>query len=204
MKRTVVEKVIFFTLLCWSAGFVRVDAGAGAAPEKSRLSLPVVEIVERYPPYADFCQRQPDECDLSGEALLIYSPGLIQKLREINFSVNSEIRFSLDTNQYGVEDHWALPTDGFGDCEDFALEKRARLARSGVARGALRLAFVLHKRYLSSHCVLTVETTQGTYILDSYFDEVLRWDHGIYNFEARERTDGRWDRFDQMEWTYEY
>ncbi|MCP5430280.1 MAG: hypothetical protein H6962_08790 [Chromatiaceae bacterium] len=24
MKRTVVEKVIFFTLLCWSAGFVRV------------------------------------------------------------------------------------------------------------------------------------------------------------------------------------
>ncbi|MCP5430279.1 MAG: transglutaminase-like cysteine peptidase [Chromatiaceae bacterium] len=92
----------------------------------------------------------------------MYSPGLIQKLREINFSVNSEIRFSLDTNQYGVEDHWALPIDGFGDCEDFALEKRARLARSRVRRGALRLAFVLHKRYLSSHCILTVETTQGT------------------------------------------
>lgn len=128
----------------------------------------------------------------------------MEKLNGINVSVNSEISFSLDANQYRAEDYWALPVSGFGDCEDFALEKRSRLARSGVARGALRLAFVLHKRHLSSHCVLTAETSKGTYILDSYFDEVLRWDHGFYNFEARERTDGRWDRFDQMEWSYEY
>ena len=174
----------------------RLDVPAG------RLSLPVAEVVERHPPYAEFCRRTPRECDLRGATVLPFSPGLLHSLRTINAAVNNEIAFALDIEQYNVEEHWALPVSGRGDCEDMALEKRSRLVRSGYAPGALRLALVFHRTLLNSHCVLTVETTAGTYLLDSFTSEVLRWDQTPYNFEARERPDGYWDRFDQTQWRY--
>ena len=203
-KPSTTGKVIFAAVALWSAFSVGSETGTEAGPSAGQLSLRVVRVVDRFPPYEDFCRRQPDECDLSGDTVAIHSPELIWKLGEINASVNHEIRFALDANQYGSEEHWALPVSGYGDCEDLALEKRSRLATFGVTRGSLRLAFVFHKRYLNSHCVLTVETSRGTYILDSFTDEVFRWDRVLYNFEARERTDGRWDRFDQTGWSYEY
>jgi predicted transglutaminase-like cysteine proteinase len=177
------------------------DAAPGAGTT-GRLHLPVAEVVERHPPYADFCRRTPRECDLRGATVLPLNPALLDSLSTINLAVNNEIEFALDIEQYNVEEHWALPDSGRGDCEDMALEKRSRLVRSGLAPGALRLALVFHRILLSSHCVLTVETSGGTYLLDSFTSEVLRWDRTPYNFEARERPDGLWDRFDQTRWRY--
>lgn len=185
---------------------VALFTGAGAVADTalagSRLSLPVVRVVERYPPYADFCRRHPSECDLSGSPVLLHGTDLMDTIRVTNVTVNLEIKFMLDISQYNAEEYWALPTSGYGDCEDLALEKRSRLVKAGAAPSALRLAFVFHRRYLNSHCVLTVETSEGTYILDSYTDDVSLWDQVPYNFEARERTDGLWDRFDQIYWNY--
>jgi predicted transglutaminase-like cysteine proteinase len=121
----------------------------------------------------------------------------------VNAAVNREIRLVLDVMQYDREEYWTLPENGRGDCEDKALEKRRRLAEMGLPRGAMRMALVFHRRLLTSHGVLTVETTAGTYVLDSATDEVQRWDQTPYNFEARERPDGRWTRFDQAQWTYQ-
>jgi predicted transglutaminase-like cysteine proteinase len=190
-------------LLCstLASGSHSADSGGLEVPA-GRLSLPVAEVVERHPPYADFCRRMPSECDLRGATVLSYSPVLLHSLRKVNTAVNEQIAFALDIEQYNVEEHWALPASGRGDCEDMALEKRSRLVRSGYAPGALRLALVFHRRLLNSHCVLTVETTAGTYLLDSFTSEVLRWDQTPYNFEARERPDGNWDRFDQTQWRY--
>ncbi len=189
--------------------FCCITVSNGAAgdqrPESAgtaRLSLPVSEVVERYPPYADFCRRVPAECELHGAAVLPFSRQLLRTLRATNAAVNEQIVFALDTQQYDVEEHWALPHAGRGDCEDMALEKRARLARHGLPRGAMRLALVFLRTQLSSHCVLTVETTAGTFLLDSFSDDVLRWDRTPYNFEARERPDGYWERFDQTHWRY--
>jgi len=168
-----------------------------------RLSLPVISVVDRYPPYADFCRRHPRECELTGAASIPSHPDMMQALESTNVAVNAEIGFMSDISQYNAEDHWALPVSGYGDCEDLALEKRSRLTASGIPRAALRLAFVSHRRLLNAHCVLTVETTEGTYVLDSYSNEVSRWDRIPYNFEARERIDGFWDRFDQDYWRYD-
>ena len=168
------------------------------------LALPVISVVDRYPPYADFCHRHQRECDLTGITYVPHHPDLMNDLESVNDAVNNEIRFMSDISQYNEEDYWALPTSGFGDCEDIALEKRSRLVKSGVTPAALRLAFVSHRRLLNSHCVLTVETSKGTYVLDSYSNDVSRWDQIPYNFEARERTDGFWDRFDQTNWGYEH
>lgn len=199
-----IESVIFAAVALWSAFSIRAETRTEEGPSMGQLSLRVASVVNRFPPYADFCRRQPGECDLSGDQVVTHSPELMWKLNEINTSVNHEIAFALDASQYGSEEYWALPVSGCGDCEDLALEKRSRLAAAGVTRRSLRLAFVFHKRHLNSHCILTVETSKGTYILDSFTDEVFRWDRVPYNFEARERTDGRWDRFDQTEWNYEY
>jgi len=168
-----------------------------------RLDLPVAGIVDRYPPYRDFCRRHPPQCDLSGPTVVAHSRELMQRLAAVNATVNREIRFATDMAQYNAEEYWALPTGGRGDCEDKALEKRRRLAAQGLARGAMRMALVFHRRLLTSHGILTVETSDGTFILDSSGDEVRRWDRVPYNFEARERPDGRWERFDQAHWTYQ-
>ncbi len=179
------------------------DAFADIGLMDGQLSLPVIRVVERYPPYAEFCRRHQQECVLTGTVYVRHRPELMSALEAVNVAVNNEIQFMSDINQYNEEDYWALPTSGYGDCEDLALEKRSRLAKAGVASAALRLAFVSHRRLLNSHCILTVETSKGTYVLDSYSNEVSRWDQIPYNFEARERTDGLWDRFDQANWGYD-
>ena len=196
-------------LLALGVGLAQLSCGArayqtpGPPTGSGRLDLAVAEVVDRYPPYADFCRRHPRQCDLSGAAVLAYSPALMQQLALINAAVNREIRFVMDIAQYNAEEYWALPTAGRGDCEDKALEKRRRLVAQGLAPGAMRMALVFHRRLMSSHGVLTVETSAGTFVLDSSGDEVRRWDRIPYNFEARERPDGRWERFDQSQWTYE-
>ena len=197
-------KILFIAVFFWS---VREDSAAAKGETEgpgAHLVLPVVEVVDRYPPYVDFCRRHPQECDLSGAGVVAFSDALMLKLADVNLAVNTEIIFALDAGQYGSEEYWALPASGYGDCEDLALEKRARLAASGVPRGTMRLAFAFHKRHLNSHCVLTVETSQGTYVLDSFTNRVFRWDQASYNYEARERADGLWDRFDQEQWQYEH
>jgi predicted transglutaminase-like cysteine proteinase len=160
----------------------------------------VVETVERYPPYADFCQRQPPACELEGKQVLHHSARLMRELEQVSRQVNRTVRFTLDRDLYSIEDYWALPDSGRGDCEDIALAKRARLVEIGYASAALRLAFVFDRDRPSAHCLLTVETTHGTYLLDSFSDHVTHWVDSPYNFEARERVDGRWDRFDQSVW----
>ena len=108
-----------------------------------------------------------------------------------------------DREIYGVEEFWTYPTRGVGDCEDLALYKREWLVERGLPRGALTIALVHHKASMDPHAVLLAETSEGTYLLDSLSDDIVIWSEAPYNFEARERPDGSWERFDQDIWTYE-
>ena len=164
------------------------------------LNLLVVEVVQGYAAYIDFCRRNPVECDMTGPEVVAFDTSVEQALHLVNKEVNKEIVFTFDRDQYGVEEYWNYPSTGQGDCEDIALEKRARLVRKEFPRGALRLAIVLHRERLSSHCILTVETTAGTYVLDSFSDLISVWHEAPYYFESRERNDGQWERFDQGVW----
>ena len=166
------------------------------------LDLPVMEIRDNFLPYKEFCLRNVGECDLSGQSLLELRPAVWHFLLETNSSVNSEISLRSDRDEYQREEFWTYPSNGFGDCEDIALEKRRRLVKIGLPRGPLRLAIVHHKRNLAAHAVLTVETCQGTFVMDSTHDQILLWYTTPYNFETRERTDSRWERFDQDTWAF--
>jgi predicted transglutaminase-like cysteine proteinase len=168
--------------------------------EAPRLMLPVISIEQRIAPYQAFCNRRPNACLLQGPEVLQANEVLMQTLADVNRDVNHTFRFALDRDTHGIEDYWALPNSGYGDCEDLALQKRRRLVGLGYPSAALRLALVFHDRHMTSHCILTVETQTGTFVLDTLDDFILRWDRSPYHFESRERPDGLWERFDQSQW----
>ena len=166
------------------------------------LNLPVLEIRDKFIPFEEFCQRNPGECKISDPSVIELTTNTKNLLLEVNIAVNYEIRFALDKIQYDKEEFWTYPISGMGDCEDVALEKRFRLTKLGIPIGALRIAIVHSKKILTSHALLLVETTQGTYAMDRFTNQILLWYQLPYNFEARERPDGRWERFDQSIWTF--
>lgn len=75
-----------------------------------------------------------------------------------------------------VGDYWTVPTDGYSDCGDYALTKRADLEKAGMLSGALRIAIVKIREdavfgpMMVQHAILLVETNDKTYILNSPFD----------------------------------
>ena len=179
------------------------NAEEGAFPTPN-LNLPVVEVRKIYLPYASFCRRNPGHCEMVGPATIDLTEELRQTLSEVNAAVNASINcMASDKELYGQEEYWTYPSGGYGDCEDLALEKRARLVERDLPRAAMTMAIVHHKRTLMSHAVLLIETTSGTYVLNSFTDKIVLWNEAPFNYESRERVDGTWERYDQNLWTFE-
>jgi len=196
----VIRCSVFF-LIAIPPSALRADGRNDPTP---RLYLPVTEIRENYAPYASFCDRHPSSCDLSGPHLVDFSLDILQLLASANAEVNRAIDCRMsDKELFDLEEYWAFPSDELGDCEDIALFKRERLVELGLPRGAITIAIVHHRVNMMSHAVLLVETTAGTYLLDMFTDDIVLWHKAPYNFEARERPDGSWERFDQSTWFYD-
>ena len=190
-----IASVIFFS------SAVRTDVFVVLEPN---LNLPITEIRKTHPPYAAFCRRNPGHCEMVGPPIVELVEELRLILSEVNAAVNTSINYTMsDKSLYDQEEYWTYPSEGFGDCEDIALEKRARLVKRGVPRAAMTMAIVQHKSALMSHAVLLVETTSGTYILNGFTNNIILWNEAPYNYEMRERLDGTWERYDQSLWTFE-
>jgi len=188
-------------LIVFSLSGAKADEPLELAP---RLDLPVTEIRETFAPYASFCERHPSACDMSGPRLIVLNTVTMRLLMTANAEVNQAVDCTMnDYELFGFEEYWALPSEGLGDCEDIALFKRERLVELGLPRGALTIAIVRHRENMAPHAVLLAETTAGTYLLNMFTDDVVLWHEAPYNFEARERPDGSWERFDQSNWSYE-
>ena len=86
----------------------------------------------------------------------------------INSDVNASVTYKTDLEQYEKPEHWCLPTD-FGDCEDYALLKRAYLLEHGWDVDKIHLAtcWINVRAVDTGHCVLIVETDKGQFILDN-------------------------------------
>jgi predicted transglutaminase-like cysteine proteinase len=145
--------------------------------------------------YREFCDAEPEACRLDGAATMEWTASLFDTLMAVNLAVNTENVVVSDLERTGRMDVWNFPTDCTADCEDFALAKRERLVALGLPRAALTMATALHQTELFPHAVLLAETTEGTWLLDNLYDEVLCWDAAPYLFVTRERPDGLWTRF---------
>ena len=111
-----------------------------------------------------FCIQSPEQC-ASGAAEIALDPATYEMLELINLRVNASIR---PQNEPG--DLWQVNV-AVGDCEDFALTKRAQLIEAGFSPGALRIA-VGQTRKGEGHAVLVVRTDKGDFVLDNRFDTV--------------------------------
>lgn len=90
---------------------------------------------------------------------------------KINREVNSSIKYKDDLSHYGVSEKWTFPTDGYGDCEDYALLKRAMLLEGGFGSEDLMLA-ICKTENMEGHAVLFVNTEEGGYILDNRYSDL--------------------------------
>lgn len=97
--------------------------------------------------------------------------------RTINTFVNQAITYRSDMEVWGVEDYWTLPLSQhgviYGDCEDYALEKRAMLLAAGVPPQDVRLALVW-SRLTGHHAVLVLNVDGADYVLDNADGEIRR------------------------------
>ncbi|MBX9911309.1 MAG: transglutaminase-like cysteine peptidase [Beijerinckiaceae bacterium] len=174
---------------------VLITAAAGSAVQAQSsaglpvASLPIAASGDARAPYAwsDLCRRSPAECriDTGEDERVEMTPKLWKTIVAINSKTNREIEAITDQDHWGVVDRWDMPTDGKGDCEDYALLKRKRLAEAGIPRRALLMTVVIDEEN-AGHAVLMIRTDRGDYILDNKRNAILPWGQTGYVYVKRE------------------
>jgi predicted transglutaminase-like cysteine proteinase len=136
--------------------------------------------------WVDFCNRY-DECDTPALPAMDVNltPKSLKMIQRINTWVNTNITPKSDMEHWNVVDRWDYPTDGFGDCEDYALLKRKMLIDEGFPRQGLLLT-VVRDSHGDGHAVLTVKTNHGEFVLDNLHDEIKPWTDTRYRFVKRQ------------------
>ena len=103
--------------------------------------------------------------------------GIVAKLEAVNGYVNARVRFVDDRVQFGVADRWLAPSEtlarGRGDCEDFALAKRAILRAAGVPERDLYLVVLKDLSRRADHAVLVVRAAGRFLVLDNGTDRIV-------------------------------
>lgn len=103
--------------------------------------------------------------------------GIIAKLEAVNSYVNARVRFVDDRIQFGVADRWLPASEtlarGRGDCEDFALAKRAMLRAAGVQDKDLYLVVLKDLTRRADHAVLVVRASGRFLVLDNGTDRIV-------------------------------
>jgi predicted transglutaminase-like cysteine proteinase len=106
----------------------------------------------------------------------------VAQLIAINSEVNNSIRQEKDLALYGVADRWMIAPKA-GDCEDFALTKKARLIALGWPSAALLIALARTSAG-AEHAVLVARTDRGDLVLDSLRREIEGWRPSIYRWTS--------------------
>lgn len=133
-----------------------------------------------------FCKKNPVECNLASTKTrrVSMTDDIWNLLVVTNASVNQSVEASSDMAHWGVNESWDYPTNGRGDCEDYALQKRKMLIKAGLPRQALLITVVLDRRG-DGHAVLMVRTNRGDFILDNQYRDIMAWDKTGYIYLRR-------------------
>ena len=137
--------------------------------------------------WVEFCVEYDPECKTKASAPrdVVLSTEAWKDLQRINLWVNSHVKPMTDMDHWGVVERWNYPDDGYGDCEDYALQKRKMLMQAGWPREALLMTVVRDKNG-DGHAILTAKTDKGEYILDNQTDDILLWADTGYRFVKRQ------------------
>lgn len=113
----------------------------------------------------------------------------LKLLNQVNQSVNREVKKASDLDLYGQPEYWSLPRliggKLYGDCEDYALEKRRQLIDAGVPETALSMAVAVTARG-ESHAVLMISLKSGDWVLDNLTPWATPWEDLNYRWVERQ------------------
>lgn len=100
-----------------------------------------------------------------------------ERIDAVNSYVNARIRFVDDSAQFGAGDRWLAPSEslarGRGDCEDYAIAKRAMLRTAGFADKDLYLVVLKDLGRRADHAVLVVRVDGRFLVLDNGSDRIV-------------------------------
>jgi len=117
--------------------------------------------------------------------MLTLSATLRAQLARVQREVN-RLPYRTDIDLYGQPEFWTIiDRVRGGDCEDFAIEKRRRLMVEGIPSDELRLATCWDETG-EGHAVLTVDTDQGTLVLDNRRRSVVQFEALPYRWVSRQ------------------
>jgi predicted transglutaminase-like cysteine proteinase len=137
--------------------------------------------------WVEFCADNPGDCrgGPSQPRDIVMSQAAWRDLLRVNRWVNETVKPMTDMDHWGVIEKWSLPTDGYGDCEDYVLLKRKMLIDAGWPREALLITVVRDKKG-EGHAVLTVKSDKGEFVLDNQNENVVAWTETGYRFVKRQ------------------
>jgi predicted transglutaminase-like cysteine proteinase len=163
-----------------------LSASAKAGDERV-LYASVGEVTRSPIGWVEFCAENASECQSHGTQPrdIVMTQTAWRDLVRVNRWVNENVKPMTDMDHWGVIEKWSLPTDGYGDCEDYVLLKRKMLIDAGWPREAL-LITVVRDKMNEGHAVLTVKTDKGEFILDNQNENVVAWTETGYRFVKRQ------------------
>lgn len=161
--------------------------GAGAQPTEKLLFVSVQATARAPIGWIELCTHEPRDCNVATAEPrdVVLSNQAWKDLVRVNKWVNAQIKPVTDMDHWGVVEKWSYPDDGYGDCEDYVLQKRRMLIEAGWPRQAL-LITVVRDRHGDGHAVLTVKTDRGEFVLDNQEENILLWSETGYRFVKRQ------------------
>jgi predicted transglutaminase-like cysteine proteinase len=182
LKRSAAAGVVMLALFATPVG-----SAAAERPQYMPQYIPVGEVTRAPIGWVEFCVEYDPECKTTSSVArdIVLSADAWKDLQRVNLWVNTNVKPMTDMDHWGVVERWNYPDDGYGDCEDYVLQKRRMLIKAGWPREAL-LITVVRDRNGDGHAVLTVKTDKGEFILDNQSDEILPWTDTGYRFVKRQ------------------
>ena len=133
--------------------------------------------------YTQFCIRYAGQCK---EPRVRFRGGPVRltaerwdNLTEVNKSVNGSIIPEPNTEGLAAEKWLINPTSG--DCNDYAVTKRAELLARGWPTRALLLSEVVTS-WGEHHLILVVRTSAGDLLLDNLTPQIRPWSRASYRW----------------------
>jgi predicted transglutaminase-like cysteine proteinase len=160
---------------------------SGSTAQERPLFISVGETTRAPIGWVEFCAEYDPECKTKPSAPrdVVLSTQAWKDLQRVNLWVNTHVKPMTDMEHWGVVERWNYPDDGYGDCEDYVLQKRKMLMQAGWPREALLITVVRDKKG-DGHAILTVKTDKGEYILDNQTDDIALWSDTGYRFVKRQ------------------
>lgn len=156
------------------SGSARIAANAVPMPTGSN-AIPPAGLL-------GFCMKYLSECSAKSAGSVVVN--LDDRRRHELDSVQASVNAAISPRDI-PGNVWDYPVGGYGECNQYALEKRRDLIALGWPREALLLTTALTERG-EGHLVLVARTSAGDLVLDNRVGSVLDWTYLPYHWVSQQ------------------